>query len=208
MRYATFFCSTSIHFVSSAILEQFETVNQAINFIAASPCLEDITLESVHCESCNYSSQAIPPTLKRIKFERLTPLDIIMDWIHRCHPTPSVHTLEILRLCEDDDIPIVCKFIRHLGSALENLTIGCLYSDWTEEIQSKCISDPYFIDASLITLIRCPEQWNRSVPEYLPSEYLLRRNIHGSTPSAPLWLDYSHHFYYCSLLFGICIHRG
>ena len=154
------------------------------------PCLEDIALESVHCsESCNYSSQAIPPPLKGIKFERVTPLDTIMDWICRCHPTPSVCSLEIRRIDKDNEITIICKFIRHLGSALENLEIACLDSDWTEEIQSKCISDPYFIDASLITFIRCPEQRNRSVPEYLSSQYHLRRNIHGSTPSAPLWLD-------------------
>ena len=144
--------------LSSAMLEQFETVNQAIDFIAAAPRLEDIALDSIHCsESSNYSSQAIPPPLKWIKFERVTPLDIIMDWIRRCLPTPSVHALEILRLCEDDDIPIVCKFIRHLGPALENLTISYNEGEDSErEVQSKCISDLYFIDASLITFNQMP----------------------------------------------------
>ena len=130
----------SLYLDSFATLEQFETVNQAIDFIAAAQCLEDITLEGVHCsESCNYSSQAIVPPLRRIMFR--TPLDNIMDWICRCHPTPSVRSLEIRRIDKDNEITIICKFIRHLGSALENLAIACLDSDWIGEIQSKCISE-------------------------------------------------------------------
>ena len=160
-------------FVSSAILEQFETVDQAVDFIASAPCLEDIMFTNVGCsKDCNHSSQAIAPPLKRFRCEP-DPLVInIMEWFCRCYPTPSLHTLEIIDLTMDDNIPTVCKFIRHLGSALENLTISCYDSDRNREVQSKRISDPYFIDASLITFISRPEQRNRSIPSYFSSQYL------------------------------------
>jgi hypothetical protein len=159
-----FFALFSIHFVSSAILEQFETVDQAIDFIASAPCLEDIQLRNVdssvgYRESFNYSSQAIAPPLRQITIKvdsNLNPLlDIIIVWFCRCHPTPSVHTLEINHLATDDNL---CNFIRNLGSALENLTIcGPDYMGLLGG-QSKCISDRYFI--SLITFISWPKQTN------------------------------------------------
>ena len=91
-------------------------------------------------ESCNHSSQAIAPPLRRIRCDGGPFLKYLMDWFCR-HPTPSVHTLEILRLHTDVDISAARKFIQHLGSALENLTISCVD-------RGKCISNPYFIDTS------------------------------------------------------------
>ena len=112
------------------ILEQFETVDQAVDFIASAPCLEDIQFSSVGCiESCNYSSQAIAPPLRKIRFGPDPLLDNLMDWFCRSRPTPSVHTLDINQLTSRDNIPTVCNFIRHLGSALENLMISCSDSD-------------------------------------------------------------------------------
>jgi hypothetical protein len=145
------------------ILEQFETVDQAIDFIASAPCLEDIQFWDVvssvgYSESSRYSSQAIAPPLRQIKFDPVPLLDNIMDWFCRCHPTPSVHTLEIDGLeidglATDDNI---CNFIRHLGSALENLTISTF--DRVEGVWSKCISDHYFI--KLIIFFSCPKETN------------------------------------------------
>jgi hypothetical protein len=149
-----FFALSSIYLVSSAILEQFETVDQAVDFIASAPCLEDIQFWSVsssvgYSESSNYSSQAIGPPLRQISFDSDPLLDNIMDWFCRCHPTPSVHTLEIIHISTGDNI---YNFIRYLGSDLENLAIPAY--DWMEEVWSKCISDRYFI--SLITLSDAP----------------------------------------------------
>ena len=171
--YATVFHLTSIHFVSSAILEQFETVDQVVDFISSAPCLQDILFWDISCcENSNYSSQAIAPPLKHIKCNLDPLVDNILDWFCRCHPTPSVHTLKIIRLTTGVSIPTVCKFIRHLGSALENLTISFLYRVQIE-VQSKCISDPHFIDASLITFFSGPGRTYRSIPEYFSSQYLL-----------------------------------
>ena len=126
LSYATVFRFTS-DFVSSAILEQFETVDQAVDFIASASCLEDIKLMSTGCRvSRNHSSQAIAPPLRQIWYEADDFTEYIMDWFCRCHPTPSVHTLGILQLSSNDNISTACKFIRHLGSALENLTISCI----------------------------------------------------------------------------------
>ena len=77
--------NTSIHFVSSSILEQLGggwwwLIKRSI--LLHLPCLEDIKFWSVGCsESCIYSSQAIAPPLRRrgIRFEP-DPLDNIMDW--------------------------------------------------------------------------------------------------------------------------------
>jgi hypothetical protein len=163
-----FFALSSIYFVSSAILEQFETVDQAVDFIASASCLEDIQFWSVsssvgYSESSKYSSQAIAPPLKQITFDSEPLLDNIMDWFCRSQPTPSVHTLKIVRPSTGDNF---YNFIRHLGSALENLTIPAY--DWREGVWSKCISDRYFI--SLIIFI---SSTNRSIPEYFSSQYLL-----------------------------------
>jgi hypothetical protein len=175
-------------------LEQFENVGQAVDFIASAPFLEDILIwtvcSSVGCsESSNYSSQAIAPPLRLIRFEPDPLVDNIMDWFCRHHLTPSVHTLDIYRLALNDSI---CNFIRHLGSALENLTIwGPTTSrdfDQIGAVRSKFISDPYFIDASLITFI------SRSIPEYFSSQNLLSVVIRGSIEVTHLWLDYSHRF--------------
>jgi hypothetical protein len=138
------------------ILEQCETVDQAIDFIASAPCLEDIEFwgvsSCVGCsESSNYSSQAIAPPLSKIRFEPDPLLDNIMDWFCHCHPT--IHTLEIVGLLTGASDNIY-NFIRHLGSALEDLTIPAF--DRAEGVQSKCISDRYFIN--LITFISCPKQ--------------------------------------------------
>jgi hypothetical protein len=174
-----FFALSSIHFVSSAILEQFETVDQALDFIASAPCLEVIQYWDVRCsESSNYSSQAIVPPLRQIRFKPDLLLDIIMDWFCRCHPTPSVHTLEIDQLPTGDNI---YNFIRYLGSALENLTIptfdrmGGAWTPW-----SKCISGRYII-ITIITFISWPKQKNQSIPEYFSSQYLLNVDIQGFT---------------------------
>ena len=126
LSYATVFRFTSIYFVSSAILEQFETVDQAVDFTASASCLEDIKFRSVGCsESCNYSSHAIALPLRQIRFEVNPLVDDIMDWFCRRHPTPSVHTL-VITIGNTFD---VCNFIRHLGSALENLSISCCDTD-------------------------------------------------------------------------------
>jgi hypothetical protein len=170
-----FFALSSIHFVSSAILEQFETVDQALDFIASAPCLEVIKFWDVgSSENSNYSSQAIAPPLRQITFEPGPLLDNIMDWFCRCHPTPSVHTLKILFRLSDN----ICNCIRHLGSALENLTIPIF--DQMEAVWSKCISGRYFI-ITLITFISCPKQKNRSIQEYFSSQYLLNVGIRGFT---------------------------
>ena len=163
-------------------MEQFETVDQAVDFIASAPFLEDLAFSSVGCsESCKYSSQAIAPPLRRIKFKPGPLVNNLMDWFCRSCPTPSVHTLDLNRLASLDNIPTVCNFIRHLGSALEDLLISCTNSD--HEIRSKCIPTVYFINVSLITLIRCPRQTNRSIPEYFSSQYPLSQNkaIHRFT---------------------------
>ena len=119
------------------ILEQFETVDQAVDFIASAPWMEDIAFSSVGCsESCSYSSQAIAPPLRRIRFEPNPLVIILMDWFCRSRPTASVRTLDIYRLRSVDNIPTVCNFIRHLGSALENLLISCTTSDHGE-VRSK-----------------------------------------------------------------------
>ena len=179
------------------ILEQFETVDQAVDFIASAPLLENLRFSSVGCsESCNYSSQAIAPPLRRIRFELDPLVNNLMDWFCRSCPTPSVHTLDLNRLASLDNIPTVCNFIRHLGSALENLLISCTNSDHGE-VQSKCIPTLYFINAGLITLTSCPEQTNRSIPEYFSSQYPLLQNkaIHRSTEATLCQrLDYSYHF--------------
>jgi hypothetical protein len=134
-------------------LEQFETVDQAVDFIASAPCLEDIDLWRMGCsKSCNYSSKAVAPPLREIRLLSRSPLvDNLMDWFCRCRPTPSVHTLDIDRLASADNIPTVCNLIRHLGSSLEHLMISCTDSDHGG-VQSKCISDSDFINASLIIL--------------------------------------------------------
>ena len=142
--YATVFRFTSIRFVtfvSSAILEQFETVDQAVDFFASAPCLEDVVLMITTgcCVSRNRSSQAIAPPLRRIWCEADDFTDYIMDWFCRCHPTPSIHALGIVQLFSNKNISAACKFIRHLGSALENLTISCNET----RFPSKYISDPY-----------------------------------------------------------------
>jgi hypothetical protein len=145
----------SIHFVSSAILEQFETVDQAVDFIAFAPCLEVIEFWAVCCsENSNYSSKAVAPPLRQLNSKPGPLLDNIMDWFCRCHPTPSVHTLEIYQLAAGDNL---CNFIRYLGSALENLTI---WDSGYRQLgrQSKCIPERYFI--SLITFISCHKQTN------------------------------------------------
>jgi hypothetical protein len=141
--YATVFRFTSIHFVSSAILEQFETVDQAVDLIASAPCLEGIKLVCTHCfgsRNPSHLSQAIAPPLRRIWYEANNSTEYIMDWFCRCHPTPSVHTLEIDQLSSNDNVSTACKFIRLLGSALENLTISCIEIPFRS---SKYISDPY-----------------------------------------------------------------
>jgi hypothetical protein len=103
----------------------FETVNQVVDFIASAHCLEDIDLSDVGCsESCNYSSQAVAPPLRSIRYKPGPLGDNLMDWFCRCRPTPSVHTLDIHRLALADNIPTVCNLIRHMGSALEHLMIS------------------------------------------------------------------------------------
>jgi hypothetical protein len=192
-----FFALFSIHFVSSAILEQFETIDQALDFIASAPCLEgnqicDVGSSAGYSKSSNYSSQAIALPLRQITFVS-DPLPRIIDWFCRCHPTPSVHTVQIHGLGMGDNI---YNFIRHLGSALENLTIG--------GGRSKCISDRYF--TTLTTFISCHKKTNRSISEYFSSQYLLY-NIPGFTEATLLWLDYFHPFRHCSLLCRNCNHN-
>ena len=136
-------------------MEQFETVDQAVDFIASAPCLKYISLWGVSCsESCNYSLKAVKavaPPLREIKIEPSPLVVCLMDWFCRCHPTPSVHTLNIDLLDSPIDIiPTACNFIRHLGSSLEHLVISC--SDADHRVQSKCILAPYFINANLIIL--------------------------------------------------------
>ena len=134
------------------ILGQFESVDRAVDFVASAPCLEDIGLSNVRCsKSCDYSSRAFAPPLRRIRFEPGPLVDNLMDWFCRSRPTPNVHTLDINRLALDDNIPTVCNLIRHLGSALEHLMISC--TDSHGEVRSKYISDSFFINASLITWI-------------------------------------------------------
>ena len=118
----TVFSLTFINFIFE--FKQFETVEQAIDLIASVSCLQNIKFWRVGCHEnvCNYSSQAIVPPLKRIQFDADPLLDSIMNWICRCHPTPSVHTLVVSELA---DAPTLCNFIRYLGSALEDLTILC-----------------------------------------------------------------------------------
>ena len=170
LKYAIVLCFTSIHFVSSAVLEQFETVDQAVDFIASAPRLEDIVFESIVCsESCHYSSQAIAPPLRQIRCDA-DPLvvDTIMDWFCRCHTKSVVKTMDIYGFQRNFNVSTVCKFIRHQGSALMDLMISC--SNF--KVLSKCISDPYSIDASLINSISCSGR-TRSIPEYFSSLYHL-----------------------------------
>ena len=113
------------------ILEQFETVDEAITLIASAPCLENLIFWSVLCDDdsiCNYTSQANAPPLRRIQIDMNPLTAAIIKWFCRCYPTPSVHTLVI------DEftglyIPTMCNFIRHLGSSLENLTISCPFPE-------------------------------------------------------------------------------
>ena len=126
-RRGTSFRLTSIYFVSSVVLEQFETVDEAIALIASAPCLENLIFWSVQCDdtTCNYALQANAPPLRRIQIDMKNPLTAaIINWFCRCYPTPSVHTLVIDEFT-GFYIPTMCNFIRHLGSALENLTISC-----------------------------------------------------------------------------------
>ena len=121
-------------------MEQFETVDQAVDFIASAPCLDDIGLWSVGCsQGCNnYSSKAVAPPMREIKIEPSALVDFLMDWFCRCHPTPVVHTLDIDEFTSADNIPTVCNLIRHLGSSLEHLMISCTDTDHGG-VQSKCI---------------------------------------------------------------------
>ena len=134
-------------------MKQFETVDQAFDFTASAPCLKDIGLWEISCcESCesrNYSSKAVAPSFREVEFEPSPLVDCLIEWFCRCHPTPSVHTLDIYRLASVDNILTVSNLIRHLGSSLEHLVIWC---DHSLGVQSKCILGPYFIGASLIIL--------------------------------------------------------
>jgi hypothetical protein len=75
----------------------------------------------------------------------LTAAIYIINWFCRCYSTPSVHTLVI------DEMtvfyrPTMCNFIRHLGSALENLTISCSFF-LNQNVSVFCT---FFVDSSLI----------------------------------------------------------
>ena len=168
-------------FVSSAIFEN--SLNPLIKqfILLRSPlCLESIILKSIGCSPCsircNCSSQEIAPllNLKRIKCHPDPLVVSIMDWFCRYHPTPSVHTLDIIDITSGDNIPTVCKFIQHLGSVLESLTISCYdHRGQIGKVQNKCISDPHFIDPSLKTFVSCSERRSWSIPSYFSSQYLL-----------------------------------
>ena len=116
------------------LLEQFETVDDAVTLIASAPCLENLIFWSVQCDddgsnTWNYSSsQAIPPPLGRIQIDMNPLTDVILNWVCHCYPTPIVHTLVIDEFTELY-IPTMCNFIRYLGSTLENLTISCPFPE-------------------------------------------------------------------------------
>lgn len=69
-----------------------------------------------------YSSQANFPPLRQFKMD-MNPLTAdIMNWLCRCHTTPTVHTLGIRREITVDSMPTIYNYFQHLGSASENLT--------------------------------------------------------------------------------------
>ena len=117
-----------------------------VDLIASASCLENIHIWDARCYgSYDYSSQAIVPPLKQISFDVNRVTERLMNWFCRCCPTPSVHTLLLNGINRVANMPTICNFIRHMGSALENLEICCIdYDEQIADVQSKCISDlPY-----------------------------------------------------------------